>query len=47
MVAKYERATLVRSPDSPHEGKLLLFTIMIFDISFVRADANVVSNAAD
>ena len=29
MVAKYKRATLTRSPDSPRERELLLFTIMV------------------
>ena len=29
MVAEYERATLARSPDSPRESELLLFTIMV------------------
>ena len=29
MVAKYERATLARLPDSPRDSELLLFTIMV------------------
>ena len=43
-VAKYERATLARLPDSPRESAVYDHG---FDISFVRADVNVVHNVAD
>ena len=44
MVAKYERATLAHLPDLPRESAVYDHG---FDISFVRADVNVVPNVTD